>query len=175
MAQPCIPGSGHLCLCRACLLFHLAEGTIVTRWRWCGQPHISWDDFPEQRPCSEETIWCWSAVLGVSGILKEHTWLCCLHCDPRGVALWGWPTSPLTHGCAVPIDPPCSVGLVSHGTSQGGGNQKDGARTLTDNLEPYLFTRKLIVSCFSFCVKVSSCLSPAISFIFVLCPGFYYL
>lgn len=41
-----------------------------------------------------------------------------------------------------------------------------------DNLLSYLFTRKLIVSCFNFPVKVSCCLSPAVSFIFVLCLGF---
>lgn len=83
VAQSCIPALG-TCVCRACLVFHLAARTIATRWRCCGQSDISWDGFPEQRPCSEETVWFWTAIL------REHTWLCCLHCDPQG-----WPTPPL--------------------------------------------------------------------------------
>lgn len=37
--------------------------------------NISWDSFLEhchQGPCSEETIWCWTAMLGLSRSMRGH-------------------------------------------------------------------------------------------------------
>lgn len=62
--------------------------------------NISWGSFPKhchQGPCSEETIWCWTAMLEFSRTVREQAWPCCLHCDPGGVALSGWPTPPVAH------------------------------------------------------------------------------
>lgn len=55
-----------------------------------------WDGFPGQRACSEEKIWCWTAMLGLSCTLREHARLCCLHCDPHGGSVGMAHTTPGT-------------------------------------------------------------------------------
>ena len=105
--------------------------------------NISWDSFPahcHQGPCSEETMWCWTAMLGLPSTVREHAWPCCLHCDPGGVAMLGWPTPSARRGfyClhrATLLHRLCGwVGVPGYKMGWEPVVQEGGACTLPDNL-----------------------------------------